>query len=161
MTTKVRQEVAEAAREHLAELTSPGDRVMNAWAVGVLSAGHCLHLVSLMRGGDPAAALGHEHSGGLVDGLRCLFTRRGAEAKSRAGVRVTVTWREVAAVVEPALARPGVREALDAAMRKRYDLTGCGGEAWGAVEDECYQLAAQVWVACRPAAQLDLFEVAP
>lgn len=155
-------QVAAAARDHLATLGPAADRAMTAWALGALSANHCLELAGYLATGDPRQ-LGHEYSGYHGDGLEYLFTRKAAEAHSPSGVRVRVSWREVAALVDPVLARPQVRDAIEAALRERGAFVCAHGEPWGTdawyrIEDHCHNLAAEVWATCRPAAeQLDLF----
>lgn len=159
------REVSRDAREYLAAMGPAPDQAMTAWALGVLSASHCLHFALYLNSGDPRE-LGHEHSGGLVDGLEYLFTRRGAEATSRTtGARVQMTWHEVAPVVAPILARTQVQQTIRATLQQRRTLTPPGGpqydrRAWTEIEETCHQVAADVWTACRPTSvQLDLFGV--
>lgn len=173
MTAHTRQDVAASALGHLRTMGPAADRAMTAWACGALSASHCVDLTSYLATGDPRD-LGHEYSGYHGTGLQYLFTRKGAEVENAAGVHVQVSWPEVAALVAPVLARPGIRDALHTAMRERsayvrdherlpWTPSKNGAAAWNsaewhAIEDRCHDLAAEVWQACRPAAeQLDLF----
>jgi hypothetical protein len=149
------------ASQILAEADRDTHRPLVAWAAGVISA-CAMDLIRYATSRDPRHLVDTGYFGGSLERGRWYDgDRKGLSVRGDGSPVVSVTWAEVAAVLDPLLARPAVLDECRRVLRARSAAQLFSTEFYEA--DEAMRTAAlAVWAACRPAdvQQLDLFEVA-
>ncbi len=152
------------AHEILGTCTPATPRAVVAWAAGVLTNGHALHVKRPIT----AKNLSVEYSGGSLANGRWYLAKRSGLAVAEnphcdVDVIAKVTWQHVADLFGPDTIPATLLAEIDQAMaeRRRRTIEWVPGaatrttpeqeDAWAEIELCCYELGAQVWELVRPA----------
>lgn len=153
------------ARTILATATVATHRPLLAWAVGTISCGHAVDVLTWWRTRD-ARRLAPEYAGQSLDGGRWLRL-------SRARIEITdgtlhrplrLDWTDVGNVLAAGRVTDDlIRRCEQTTIAWRDHPGGFRGAGWTDVVDACSRAGNAVWAVCRPAdpgEQLDLFAAA-